>query len=280
MVRTSIQARVVAVFIGLMLVVVVAISGSMTQVFTNNFTRELAEPGPARRARCSSGSSKVCWRSPTARRNRFPGVRASGRCSPPGPDVLKQVLEQAPGPGQAFDSSDFMAALDPQGALLAVSAAGPGGRDTLAVADALNLVGTEVVQNALARDEAGESVDTLGPGKIAAIGAAPVFDPENSQKIGVLVSGRLIDLEYLQEQRSEGEVFLITRTEVLASTTRTTDGIIPADRRNVADPVRRTAGGSRCCPRSGSDEQLQLLRAAGPRATRSSRRWSSAPPPG
>jgi PAS domain S-box-containing protein len=149
------------------------------------------------------------------------------------PASLKQVLERLQGPGQAFDSADFMAALDPQGALLAVSAAGPGGRDTLAVADALNLVGTEVVQAALSRGETGQSVDTLGPGKVAAIGVAPVFALENNERIGVIVSGRLIDLEYLQEQRSEGEVFLITRDTVLASTTRTTEGIIPSDKSNV-----------------------------------------------
>ena len=231
-VRTSIQARVVAVFIGLMLVVVVAISGSMTQVFTNNFTRELLN-----RAQREGEVQQRIFESVLDESNsqaqqvsRSESVRQVFATRPA---ALKQVLERLQGPGQAFEASDFMAALDPQGALLAVSAAGPGGRDTLAVADALNLVGTEVVQAALARDEPGQSVDTLGPGKIAAIGAAPVFNPENSQKIGVLVSGRLIDREYLQEQRSEGEVYLITRSEVLASTTNTTKGIIPSDRGNI-----------------------------------------------
>ena len=231
-VRTSIQARVVAVFIGLMLVVVVAISGSMTQVFTNNFTRELlnrAQREGEVQQRILEGvmEESMSQAQQVARSESVRQVFATR------PAALRQVLERLQGPGQAFDEADFMAALDPQGALLAVSAAGPGGRDTLAVADALNLVGTQIVQAALSQGEAGQSVDTLGPGKIAAIGVAPVFNPENSERIGVLVTGRLIDLEYLEEQRSEGEVFLITRNQVLASTTRTTNGIIPTDRGNV-----------------------------------------------
>jgi len=232
-VRTSIQARVVAVFTGLMLVVVVAISGSMTQVFTNNFTQELlnrAQREGEVQQRILRGVMDEA-RSQAQQVARSESVRQVFATRPA---ALTQVLERLQGPGQVFDTADFMAALDPQGALLAVSAVGPGGRDNLAVADALNLVGTEIVQSALARGDAGESVDTLGPGKIAAIGVAPVFNPENSEMVGVLAAGRLIDLEYLQEQRSEGEVFLITRNEVLAGTSDVSDGIIPTSRGNVS----------------------------------------------
>jgi two-component system, OmpR family, sensor histidine kinase ResE len=231
-VRTSIQARVVAVFIGLMLVVVVAISGSMTQVFTNNFTRELLNRAQ-REGEVQQRTLEAVIEESKSQAQQVSRSESVRQVFATRPASLKQVLERLQGPGQAFDSADFMAALDPQGALLAVSAAGPGGRDTLAVADALNLVGTEVVQSALSRGETGQSVDTLGPGKVAAIGVAPIFALENNERIGAIVSGRLIDLEYLQEQRSEGEVFLITRETVLASTTRTTDGIIPSDRSNV-----------------------------------------------
>ncbi len=232
-VRTSIQARVVAVFTGLMLVVVVAISASMTQVFTNNFSQELlnrAQREGEVQQRILEGVTEEA-KSQAQQVARSESVRQVFATRPA---ALKQVLERLQGPGQVFDDADFMAALDPQGALLAVSAVGPGGRDTLAVADALNLVGTEIVQSALARGDAGESVDTLGPGKIAAIGVAPVFNPENSAKIGVLVTGRLIDVEYLQEQRSQGEVFLITRDEVLAGTSRVSDGVIPTSRGSVS----------------------------------------------
>lgn len=231
-VRTSIQARVVAVFIGLMLVVVVAISGSMTQVFTNNFTRELlnrAQREGEVQQRILAGVMEES-KSQAQQVSRSESVRQVFSTRPA---AIKQVLERLQGPGQVFDTADFMAALDTQGALLAVSAAGPGGTDTLAVADALNLVGTEIVQSAVLRGDAGESVDTLGPGKIAAIGVAPVFNLENSEKVGVLVAGRLIDLEYLQEQRSEGEVFLIDRTRVLAGTTDVSEGIIPTERSTV-----------------------------------------------
>ncbi|CAN5898471.1 hypothetical protein BH23ACT12_BH23ACT12_14580 [soil metagenome] len=231
-VRTSIQARVVAVFIGLMLVVVVAISGSMSQVFTNNITRELlnrAQREGEVQQRVLEGVMEESM-SQAQQVSRSESVRQVFATRPA---ALKQVLERLQGPGQAFEDADFMAALDPQGALLAVSAAGPAGRDTLAVADALNLIGTEIVQAALLEGNTGQSLDTLGPGKIAAIGVAPVFDPENSERIGVLVTGRLIDQEYLQAQRSEGEVFLITRNRVLAGTTPTSDGIIPDDRGNI-----------------------------------------------
>ena len=230
-VRTSIQARVVAVFTGLMLVVVVAISGSMTQVFTNNFTQELlnrAQREGEVQQRILEGVLEES-KSQAQQVARSESVRQVFATRPA---ALKQVLERLQGPGQVFDTADFMAALDPQGALLAVSAVGPGGRDTLAVADALTLVGTEIVQSALERGDAGQSVDTLGPGKVAAIGVAPVFNPENSQRIGVLVSGRLIDLEYLQQQRSEGEVFLINREQILAGTARASEGIVPTARGN------------------------------------------------
>lgn len=231
-VRTSIQARVVAVFIGLMLVVVVAISGSMTQVFTNNFTRELLNraqrEGEVQQRILESELAEA--QSAALQVARSESVRQVFATRPV---ALKQVLERLQGPGQVFDTTDFMAALDPNGALLAVSATGPGGNDTLEVADALNLVGTEIVQGALARGEAGDSVDTLGPGKVSVIGVAPVFNPENSEQIGVLATGKLIDLEYLQGLRTEGEVFLISRDTVLASTTEQSDGVIPTSSGNV-----------------------------------------------
>ncbi|HEX2179005.1 MAG TPA: PAS domain-containing protein, partial [Actinomycetota bacterium] len=231
-VRTSIQARVVAVFIGLMLVVVVAISGSMTQVFTNNFTNELLDRAQREgtvQQRILEGVMEES-RSQAQQVARSESVRQVFATRPA---ALRQVLERLQGPGQVFDNVDFMAALDPNGALLAVSAAGPGGRENLSVADALNLVGTEIVQGALTRGDAGEAIDTLGPGKISTIGVAPVFNPENSARIGVLAVGRLIDLEYLQEQRTEGEVYLITRDEVLAGTSDRSEGVIPTSEGNV-----------------------------------------------
>lgn len=237
-VRTSIQARVVAVFIGLMLVVVVAISGSMTQVFTNNFTNELL--GRAQREgtvqqRILEGVMEES-RSQAQQVARSESVRQVFATRPA---ALKQVLERLQGPGQVFDNADFMAALDPNGALLAVSATGSGGRENLVVADALNLVGTEIVQAALTRGEAGESIDTLGPGKISTIGVAPVIDPVTSARVGVLAVGRLIDVEYLQEQRTEGEVYLITRNEVLAGTSDNSEGVIPSSRGNAATLFER-----------------------------------------
>lgn len=230
-VRTSIQARVVAVFIGLMLVVVVAISGSVTQVFTNNLTRELlnrAQREGEVQQRILEGVLEEA-QSQAQQVARSESVRQVFATRPV---ALKQVLERLQGPGQAFDQADFMAALDPQGALLAVSAAGPDGRDTLVVADALNLVGTQVVQAAVERGETGSSVDTLGPGKIAAIGVAPVLNLENSEQVGALAAGRLIDLDYLRRQRTEGEVFLITRNAIVLGTSDRTEAVLPRSEAN------------------------------------------------
>ena len=226
-VRTSIQARVVAVFIGLMLVVVVAISGAMTQIFTANVTEgslerarqegEIQQRLLDAQVRDSISHAQQVSRSPTLRE-----VYISR------PESLRPLLNALQGPGGQFDTADFMLALNPTGALLAISATGPGGTTTLEVADILGLVGTEVVQNALKQNTVAGSVDAVSPGKIAAIGAAPVASQDSQSQVGVVIVGRLIDESYLQEQTPDGdESFLIDRNSVLGSTTPVTDGVIP-----------------------------------------------------
>lgn len=229
-VRTSIQARVVAVFIGLMLVVVVAISGSMTQIFTANITEEsllrASREGDVQERlldgliRDSVSQAQLVANVPSVPAA-FEGLRT---------DVLRSLVETLQGPGKAFPTADFLVCLGPTGALLAISTTGPGGTTLLEVADALGLIGTRVVQDALQNQGAG-SVDELSPGKIAAIGAIPVT-AEGGAQVGAVVVGRLLDREYLLAQRplgAGGEAFVIDRDSVLDGTTEATDGVIPQD---------------------------------------------------
>ncbi|MEX2587908.1 MAG: ATP-binding protein [Actinomycetota bacterium] len=231
-VRSSIQARVVAVFIGLMLVIVIAISGSLTQVFIANLTDESLSRArresevQARRVQDQVQLSESQARQ-IARLTSFREALAERSVS------LGAVISGLQEPGGAFDSSDFMALLDPSGALLAISAAGQGGSANLEVEDALALVGTSVVQDALDRQLEGGGFDRLGTGRIAAIAAVPVLHPDGVEVAGVVVMGSLIDETYLAEQREArgGQAFLITRTEVLAGTTDQSEGVLPDDPR-------------------------------------------------
>ncbi|MBW3591684.1 MAG: HAMP domain-containing protein, partial [Actinobacteria bacterium] len=121
--------------------------------------------------------------------------------------------------------------------------AGPDGSTNLEVEDALALVGTSVAQNALTRQVEGGETDRLGTGRVAAIAAVPVMSPEGADVAGVVVMGRLIDEEYLEEQREArgGQAFLITRTEVLAGTTDQNEGVLPTDPRAVQPLFERGA---------------------------------------
>lgn len=251
-VRTSIQARVVAVFIGLMLVVVVAISGSITQIFTANITEEAliraAREGEVQQ-RLLDGQieDSVSQARLVANQNSFRQVFTTRK------DALVAALGELQGPGKTFATADFMASVDSTGALLAISATGPGGTTTLEIADALGLVGTRVVQDALKNQGAG-AVDALSPEKIAAIGAIPVYPPGGGPQEGVFIVGRLLDREYLLAQRpTDGEAFLINRDSVVGGTTRTTDGVMLDDptrkaalfERGVRQAVESTIGGAK-----------------------------------
>lgn len=232
-VRTSIQARVVAVFIGLMLVVVVALSGSVTQVFTANIAAEglnraQREGEVQQRLLETQVSDSLAQGQQVAALDTFRQLSAARSAD------LEPVIRRLQGPGGAFSNADFMASLDASGALLAVAASGPGNTTTLEVGDVLGLVGTRVVQTALSGQES-KSVDYLAPAKLAAIAAVPVLGPDNSGPVGVVVVGRLIDRDYLLAQRPAegGEAFLISRRAVLESTTPRTDGVMPVGRGNV-----------------------------------------------
>ena len=229
-VRTSIQARVVAVFITLLLVIVVAISGSMTHVFTANITqdsfREARREGDVQNRLLQqevrefiSNAKQVAKLDP---------VRDAFR----DPAALSEQASSFQTSGGAFESADFIAFLDASGSILALSATAPRGSTTLDVPEVNSLAGTEAVTKALSGDEGG-SLARLGPRKIAAIGAYPVSSRQGSGEgfAGVVVLGRLIDRDYLSGLRGSGgeEAFLITEKEILAATTSRTDGVIRPD---------------------------------------------------
>jgi PAS domain S-box-containing protein len=226
-VRTSIQARVVAVFIAVLLVIVVAISGSMTQVFTANITqdsfREARREGVAQYRRLQEQvQDSISRAQQVARLDEV--IDAFAARSP----TLSEQVSKLQTPGGPFESSDFIAFLDPRRAISALSASGRDGRTTLDVPEVLSLPETNAVTMAL-RGRPWGSLERLGPRTIAAIGAYPAQTA--SGLAGMVVVGRLIDEEYLTELRRPGgeEAFLITRTEILAKTTDRTDGVLRSD---------------------------------------------------
>lgn len=229
-VRTSIQARVVAVFIAVLLVIVVAISGSMTQVFTANITqdslREARREGEAQHRRLEEQVQDSIRRAQQVARLDEVRDAFAARSS-----TLSEQVSRLQTPGGPFESSDFIAFLDPRRAIFALSATGPDGRTTLDVPEVLSLPETNAVTMALGERPWG-SLDRLGARTIAAIGAYPVTNPQEASGLaGMVVVGRLIDQRYLEGLRRPGgeEVFLITRTEVLAKTTPRADGVLRSD---------------------------------------------------
>ncbi|MDQ4149185.1 MAG: HAMP domain-containing protein, partial [Actinomycetota bacterium] len=243
-VRTSIQARVVAVFIALLLVVVVAISGSMTQIFTAKITQDsledAAREGEAQqRLLADQVQTAISRAQQVARLDNVREAFASRS------EELASLASRLQTPGGPFESSDFMAFFDPAGSILALSNLDERGRATLELADVRALTNSDVVRTALTvtPEETGREAGAttmLGPGKIAAVGAYPVANPQHLPRglAGVVAVGRLIGERYLESLGlADGEAaFLITRTNVLASTLPNARGVIP-DRRSQLDRI-------------------------------------------
>ncbi|MGQ0679566.1 MAG: ATP-binding protein [Actinomycetota bacterium] len=227
-VRTSIQARVVAVFIGLMLVVVVAISGSLTQIFTASITEEsllrARREGEVQQRLVDAQTKDV-----VAQAQRIARLTSFRETFSTRADLLPPLLASIQNSGGTFDTADFMACLNAEGALLAISATGPGGTTTLEVADAVALVGSRVVQDAHTLQQGSGAVDALSPGRLAAIGAVPVTAVEGGTQIGVMIVGRLLDAEFLTPLKpAAGEVFLIDRNRVIGGTAPDFDAVFPS----------------------------------------------------
>jgi len=238
-IRNSIQVRFVAVFIGLLLVVVVSLSGAMTSVFTQNVSDETlraAAFGAQDKEEDIAGEVDEAKRralqvaQPDPTRQAFANRDAA----------LVPSAKRLQSPGGPYETSDFLAFLDPAGAILALSAEGTSG-PTMDSADAVSLAGTGVVQTVLESKDEAASLDALGGNKIAIIGAAPVlnpagFDPPGSPQglAGVVVVGTFVDESYVRELRVQGddpvyadqEAFVVARDRVLAGTNADIVGLV------------------------------------------------------
>lgn len=241
-IRTSIQARFIAVFLLLLLIVVVSISGAMTGVFARNLrddaTARARDEGRDQRERLNlfvEGSLKLARQLADLDSTRVAVAERN-----PG---LVDAVNRLQAPGRTFDSSDFIAFLDGTGAILAISAEGPNGTQNLNPADTLTLAGTAVVSSALAQQEAA-SLDTLGANKVVAVAAYPVFNPPGfdppgapQSLAGVSVVGNVIDDEYLRTMkrgREDVEAALISRSIILSRTLPDATGILLTHRRDSA----------------------------------------------
>ncbi|MGH2773569.1 MAG: hypothetical protein ACRDIU_10615, partial [Actinomycetota bacterium] len=125
-IRSSIQARFIAIFVLLLLVVVLAISGATSQLFAANITaealRRAGRDGEIQRRLINEQVDESVSRA--RQLAELESVRTAVAARDP---VLDPTAQRLQSPGGAFDSSDFIAFFDPQGAILAISARGPDG---------------------------------------------------------------------------------------------------------------------------------------------------------
>lgn len=246
--RTSIQVRFVAVFVSVLLVVIVAISSTMTQVFAGNVREEAL-----RRATLQGELQERTVREreqESINRARNVAEQDSVRAAVAGRSPqLADLAQRLQGPGGIFDTSDFMAFFDPNGAILAVSATDRGGQPTLDSAEVVSLAGTAVVQSGLQQIQAA-SVDAIGQTKIGIIAAYPVIAPRGTETpgsppvlAGAVALGEVMDREYLsglpgiEEGSQDQGASLITRNAVLTTTLGSPLGLLGQRRREMERAV-------------------------------------------
>ena len=235
-VRDSIQVRFIAVFLALLMIVVVVLAGSMTSVFASNISKESLV-----RAEREGESQKRGIFADEA------DAVSSAKQVAQLESIRKAVAERDPAlggnatrlqsPGGAFDRYDFIAYLDPNGGILALSARGRNGAITLNETEAVSLAGTSVVRSALHQQESA-SLEAIGLTKIAVVGASPIFNPPGFDPpgapqglAGVITFGRVIDDEYLARVKvaDQQEAFLLNRRTVLNRTFSDPTGVVPKD---------------------------------------------------
>lgn len=238
--KTSIQIRFIAAFVGLLLLVVVALSSAMTQVFSANIRRNALEQSAleGRSQEVALGEQRDELIRLAKLAAGLPGLREGvAKVSP----TLVDSARAFQAPGGLFEALDFMAFFDQSGAILAISAAAPGGGEHLDESERIGLAGTEVVQVSLQqRIEAG-SIDAIGQKALAVIAAAPVFNPPGLDPPGApqglagsVAVGVVIDLDYLASLAGEALQFsAITSKQILVSTLIHPAGLLDTDLRPV-----------------------------------------------
>lgn len=221
---SSIQVRFVAVFVVLLLVVVVGISGTMTQVFASNVRREAlretARVGELQNRRLEDQIRE------SLRLGRLIAQLADTRADLTDVDsaAIAARARSIQAPGGLFEQLDFIAFLDPNGAIVGISSEGQG--LNLDETDAVSLAGSDIVKSALEGTEAG-SIDVIGARRVGIVSAVPVLkppgrDPPGAQisLAGAVVLGRLLDLEYVESLRAGGGThFTIVTREASTATT-------------------------------------------------------------
>ena len=240
--RTAIQIRFVAAFVALLLLIVVGISSSLTQVFTANVSEEALDQARARgeNQRLLSSNTEEVMASNAKIVADLDEVRSLVAQRSPELTTIAQTLQRPEGL-LGLSRIDFLAFLDPTGAILARSAIDREGGETLHPQDDISLAGSGVVQSALQQIQAG-SIDLIGENKLAVIGAHPVLAPRGTeppgsppQLAGAVALGRILDLDYLfglpgvDPENDEEGLSLITRDAVIATTLPSPFGVLPED---------------------------------------------------
>jgi len=269
-VRTSIQARFVAIFIVMLLVVVVTISTAMTQLFASNIAAESLNRA-TREADIQKRLLDAQVAESVSRARQVSELDSVRRAVAERDPVLAGTVTRLQAPGGPFDSSDFMSFLAADGSLLALSAAGLNGAKNLDSSDALSIAGAPVVRSALAGRQAG-SVDVVGAAKLGLIGAYPIFRPPGFDPpgrpqglAGAVVLGRLIDRKYVAAlARGNGQqAFLITNKTVLIRTAGDVEGVLPneAQKRRIFEEAMVASASGRIGGVDYFSSYIPLLRA-------------------
>lgn len=242
--RISIQIRFIAAFVALLMLVVIALSSAMTQVFASNVRGNALDQ--------SADEGRDQKEALDGRRNEL--IRVSKQVADL-PGVRQEVSRKSPGlqdsaraqePGRIFDELDFLAFFDASGRILAMSDKSPEGGNHLGEAERIGLAGTGVVQVALGEKIEAGSIDAIGTTTLAVVSAAPVFNPPGVDPpgaplglAGAVAAGVLIDRDYLLTLAGETLDFsVITPRGVLASTLVDPRGLLEADLRPVFERGR------------------------------------------
>ena len=237
--RTAIRIRFVAAFVALMLLIIVGISSGLTQVFTSNVREEALQEarlrGESQRALASSAEQVMASNAKIVAE--LDEVRSLVSARSPSLATVANALQRPEGL-LGLSRVDFLAFLDPSGAILARSAINREGGENLDPRDDISLAGSGVVRSALEQVQAG-SIDVIGASKLAVIGAHPVIAPRGSeppgsppQLAGAVALGRILDTNYLlglpgvDPENDEEGLSLITRDDVIATTLFSPFGLI------------------------------------------------------
>ncbi|MGH2705401.1 MAG: sensor histidine kinase [Actinomycetota bacterium] len=213
--QESIQVRFVGAFVVLLLMVIVAIGSTISQVVATNVRRDALERAGEQGVQIVETMRRAVNES-VQRAKLLAGLQLVQQAAATRPDQLATIATDLQKPAGVFADADFIAFFDQAGRIAGYSAQGPSGPG-LDDAEIVSLAGTSAVQGALKIESVG-SIESLGGRKVAVIGAAqigPVPLPA-----GVVAVGQLVDAGYLNEVKS-GErqmITLLSLQGVLATT--------------------------------------------------------------